>query len=145
MEKYGTHVILKCSYGYRRQEIETRVINNNNYLHKFKAGLHANIMDVVKVNIGGERSSSKETSRTSYIGDMESCGPPCSVDEAFRGSLLNDDWSRRVSRSGDSGVIYHDVAMPIADMLEGCSGWRDFTKFYRFWASERVRDLQQGR
>lgn len=145
MDKYGTHVILKCSYGYRRQEIEEREIETNDDLHEFRTGLRANIMDVVKVNFGGERSSSTKNSKTSFSGDMKSCGPPCSVDEAFRGSLLNDDWSRRVSISGDSGVIYHDVTMPIADMLEGHPKLKHFTEVYRFWASERVRDLQQGK
>lgn len=159
MEKYGTHVVLKCSHGYRKLQVDKTTLRNQKSFNKFKQKLDSNFMETPTVaSIKSKKRKGSESNDNTHSDDTFYIGSPKSLKNALKKENKFGAWVENVASKGDANVISHDETIMLADILEhgstshpyanaGNTGnitWNYLSRIYRFWTNVRIRDLQQG-
>ena len=117
MNKYGTHVILECSHGYRKLQTEERTITKVDQLRNFKVGLDAKFMSVTGFEAEKENETGIEESSKVYLDGTYYVGSPKALRKALNENYQQPLWRKKISEEGDVDVISHDKTMSIADLL----------------------------
>lgn len=147
INKYGTHVVLGCTYGYRKIErLRTRIKAKKDF-QKFQNELTASFNGIGKVKTNFENEKKREKSSVYHADGIYQAGG-----RYLLKPILSDDYlpSQNDKETSSPDVVSYDETMSIADMLthskndEGTIEWDLFSKFYRFWTDVRIRDLSQG-
>jgi len=142
MEAYGSHLILKCSHGYRVVERVQKTVEDKKDLENFKVGLHLAVLDFIDMGAKYQKNTSTASTQDHSFEGMKSVGSPICSKNVLCGKIDSKQWEHICTRSGDGGVISHDETMPIADLVK--EEYPRTAELLRFWTTVRVRDLQQG-
>jgi hypothetical protein len=133
IEEYGTHVVLKCTHGYRMVKVETKSVKNVKELKAFKAGEY-------------QENDLVADGREEDFLDIKSIGSKEQVKKAFEGGIEFEEMIENCGEEGDAGVISHDSNMMIASMLHerGSPYKHRAAKRLQYWTRERINDLNAG-
>lgn len=151
MQKYGTHVVLKCSHGYRMLHIKRTTVNSSKSYHEFKRKLDTNLQNL-QTTFEKAKMKKNEVNNNEHFVKVLYIGSPASLKQAFsteRRHIMEDN----MARNDESKVISHDETIMLADILEQGKtilprhkfiSWELLSNIYRYWTNIRIQDLQQG-
>lgn len=152
MQRYGTHVILKCSHGCRMIHIKRKTVKSTKSYRAFKHKLDTNIKHVqFSSEVIQEKLKKKDYDE--YFDDVLYIGSPALLKKSFSNDSPNPD---DVARQDCGNVISHDETIMLADILEHGEtmlpknefstsiDWLLLSRIYRYWTDVRIQDLQQG-
>lgn len=145
IEKYGTHVVLECSHGYRKLQVEKKTMEEVTSIQEFRSQIGVKCMDILKIlSFESDHKKAEENLKAEKSDEKYYVGSPISLSRALCENFGIKTWHRLVSAGGDAKVICHDKTMMIADVVQYCSRLSDVSQLLKFWTFTRVRDLQQG-
>lgn len=151
IEKYGTHVVLRCTHGYRMEKVEIWNVTSAESLQDFKAGIMASVLGYAGINAEYQKKALKADKRTENSLGIKNIGSKEHMKEALEGGMGIDFFEkmekmmRYSGEEGDAGVISHDWNMMIAEMLLAKdSPYKTAAKRLRYWTHVRINDLKAG-
>eukprot|EP00984_Skeletonema_dohrnii_P014275 scaffold5981_cov146-Skeletonema_dohrnii-CCMP3373.AAC.4 len=149
IEKYGTHVVLKCTHGYRMEKVERQSVSSEENLKTFKAGIMASVLGYAGINAGYEKQALSTADRTESSLGIKNIGSKEHMKKAIQGNMdINfKSMMENSAEEGDAGVISHDWNIMIADMLlveNSPEAYKTAGKRLRYWTQVRINDLKAG-
>ncbi len=143
IERFGTHLITKCSHGYREVTLSKKKITNKSDLESFKFGLKLSALSFAKLGVSYEANRETINEQVSSTEGTLTVGPPGAVEKAMHGDFQPSEWQKLCGK-GNAGVISHDRRLALADILQRGKGFTEFPKVLRYLTYVRVNDLQFG-
>ena len=143
-DKYGTHVILECSFGYRMETRTEKTLEENGTLSKFKRGLELAALSFAKIGSSYESTTLKDTELSESLQGIRMIGSKYNVARAMTGKIQPEEWCQLCAYGGDADVVSHDKTVLLADVIGGRDGYEDEARLLRYLTLVRVRDLQVG-
>ena len=144
IEKYGTHVVLRCTHGYRLEKVARTTVHEKGDLHKFKAGMMASLLGYAGIRTSYQQELLKSSGRTENSVGVKNIGSIEHMKQALEGTDVTCDTLMNYAseEAGDAGVISHDWNMMIADVVASYSPTA--SKRLRYWTYVRINDLKAG-
>jgi len=144
--KYGTHVVLECTHGYRMEKVERMKVTSDKKLQDFKADIMASVLGYAGIHAGYQHQQHKAGERTENSLGIKNIGSKEHMKEAIKGNGINfEKMMQYSSEGGDAGVISHDWNMMIAEMLLAeNSPYMTAAKRLQYWTHVRINDLKAG-
>ena len=144
--KYGTHVVLECTHGYRMEKVERMTVKSDKDLQDFKADIMASVLGYAGIHAGYQQHHHEAGERTDNFLGIKNIGSKEHMKEAIEGGkgINFGKMIRYSSEGGDAGVISHDWNMMIAEMLLAEKSYETAAKRLQYWTQVRINDLKAG-
>lgn len=144
VEKYGTHVILRCTFGFRLEKTQKGKADENFNLQTFKAGIMVDALGYASARSGFSRMISQDSKSVIHSANVRSIGPVHSLVKAMTEKITKQEWKEHLSGDGDADVISHDWTMMISNILRGNQNYQLASNRLDFWIHVRINDLRAG-
>jgi hypothetical protein len=141
---YGTHIILKCSHGYRLQRFMERAVTKVEHLDNFKFGLQLSAFEYARIGVSGERNMEEAFEIERKVDSTSTVGTKANISKAMNGKIPLDKWKDLCAYGGDADVVSHDKTLLISEVVVHNQEWKQVADVLRYWTYVHIRDLQAG-
>lgn len=117
INKYGTHMITRCDYGYRFRKVFQTKYDSNTSINDFKLDSKLRIMEYVKMDMSYTSKKVSNYKVESKENNVLILGDKANVLNRMRGSPLGFDWKTDIVYDSEMIDVYPEYFIPIYQII----------------------------